>query len=77
MHSELRGRDIGEHLMKWVARYAVEKNCVRFDWTAEQGNPGALRFYDRLGAQRVEEKVYFRFSEAHLLAFAASDGPGA
>ena len=56
--------------MAWIARYAVEHDCVRFDWTAETSNPGALRFYSSLGARRVEEKIYFRFEGEDLLSFA-------
>lgn len=73
VHSGLRGRDIGERLMCWVARHAIEQDCVRLDWTAEAGNPGALRFYRRLGARRVGEKIYFRFAGDALRRF-ADDG---
>jgi hypothetical protein len=49
----------------------LERGCTRFDWTAETGNSEALTFYDRLGARRVEEKVYFRFDGEALKALAA------
>lgn len=70
VHSDCRGGKIGERLMGWVASYAVQHGCVRFDWTAESGNPGAVRFYSALGARRVDEKIYFRFEGEGLLAFA-------
>ena len=65
-----RGRGVGEAMMRQVARLAVDRGCLRFDWTAETGNPGALAFYDRLAADRVTEKVYFRFAGARLADFA-------
>lgn len=69
VHSAARGAGIGERLMRWLAIYATQHGCARFDWTAETSNPRALRFYEELGAKRVEEKVYFRFAGEDLLAF--------
>ena len=65
-----RGRRVGEAMMRQIARLAVDRGCHRFDWTAETDNPGALAFYDRLAADRVTEKVYFRFAGARLANFA-------
>jgi GNAT superfamily N-acetyltransferase len=59
--AEARGRGIGQALMGFLASLALERGCTRFDWTAETDNPRALAFYDRLGARRVDEKVYYRF----------------
>lgn len=59
--AEARGRGVGHALMESLAELARARGCVRFDWTAETDNPDALAFYDRLGAKRVPEKVYFRF----------------
>lgn len=77
VHSGHRGAGVGEQLMAWVARYAVAHDCVRFDWTAEAGNAGALRFYAALGARRVEEKIYFRFDGERLAALASGAAPPA
>ncbi len=73
VHSDCRGGRIGEQLMVWIARYAIQHDCVRFDWTAEANNPGAVRFYSALGARRVEEKIYFRFESEDLLSFSQHD----
>ena len=69
--AEARGRGVGKVLMRFLARLAVERGCVRLDWTAETDNAAALSFYDRLGARRVTEKVYYRFDGEALAAFAA------
>ena len=66
-----RGRGVGHALMSFLSRLALERGCGRFDWTAETDNPGALAFYDRLGARRIEEKVYYRFDGEGLKALAA------
>jgi ribosomal protein S18 acetylase RimI-like enzyme len=49
----------------------VERGCVRFDWSAETDNPDALAFYDRLGAKRVAEKIYYRLEGEGLQQLAA------
>jgi len=70
VHSGFRDRGAGARLMAWIARYAVQHDCIRFDWTAEAGNPGALRFYEALGARRVEDKIYYRLAGDDLVSFA-------
>lgn len=65
-----RGAGLGARFMHHLARLAVELGCQRFDWTAETDNARALQFYDNMGATRINEKVYFRFSGAELTSFA-------
>ncbi|WP_416762631.1 GNAT family N-acetyltransferase [Roseateles sp. So40a] len=33
VHSDHRGSKVGEQLMRWIARHAIEQGCVRFDWS--------------------------------------------
>lgn len=61
-----RGSGVGKRVMLYLAQMAHQLGCKRFDWTAELDNPDAISFYRALGADRVEEKVYFRFGEAAL-----------
>lgn len=65
-----RSQNIGLHLMAHLAAVAQARDCIRFDWTAETTPPRALSFYDRIGAARVPEKVYFRLEGDSLQAFA-------
>ncbi|MEM1045990.1 MAG: GNAT family N-acetyltransferase [Pseudomonadota bacterium] len=67
-----RGSGAGQHMMRALAEIAVKAGCARFDWTAETGNPRALAFYDRLMAERIDEKIYFRFAGDGLRRFAGS-----
>lgn len=69
-----RGQGVGERLMQFLAAHALAQGCVRLDWTTETGNPGAIAFYDRLGAARVAEKVYFRLDGDALAAVATGAG---
>jgi ribosomal protein S18 acetylase RimI-like enzyme len=60
VRDEARGTGAGRALLQHLARVAIERGCLRLDWTAETDNPAALAYYDRLGARRVAEKVYYR-----------------
>jgi len=71
--SGCRGRGIGKALMRFVARYAVEKSCIRFDWTVDTTNPSALAFYRSLGAKPAPDKIYFRLAASELERFASVD----
>jgi GNAT superfamily N-acetyltransferase len=68
--SDARSAGMGRAMMKWIGRYAVSRNCVRFDWTVDLSNPRAVEFYRSLGAEPVTDKLYFRLSGDTLAAFA-------
>lgn len=71
-----RSAGVGKALLRFLAQYALEKGCSRFDWTAESTNPEAVHFYDHLGIPRVPEKIYYRLSGDALQAMAGG-GPQA
>ncbi len=52
---EQRGRGIGRALLGHIAGFAVERKCARLEWSALDWNEPALRFYDGLGASRLEQ----------------------
>jgi GNAT superfamily N-acetyltransferase len=52
---ESRERGIGRALLARVAAIAVERGCPRVEWAVLDWNELALRFYDELGAKRMDE----------------------
>jgi GNAT superfamily N-acetyltransferase len=50
-----RRRGIGRALLAEIARVAVDRGYPRVEWVALDWNEPALRFYDRLGATRLDE----------------------
>jgi len=46
---------IGLAVMEHLAALALERGCARLDWCALEWNEPALRFYDQLGARRLDE----------------------
>ncbi len=50
-----RGRGIGRDLLAHIAGVALERRCVRLEWSALDWNELALGFYDELGASRLDQ----------------------
>lgn len=66
-----RGKDIGTKLVTWLAALAVERGFGRIDWTAARSNERLLRFYDELGGDRKEDRVFYRLEGESLMVLAA------
>lgn len=66
-----RGKDIGTKLVTWLAALAVERGFGRIDWTAARSNERLLRFYDELGGDRKEDRVFYRLEGERLKVLAA------
>lgn len=67
--ADMRGSGLGAAFLRHLAEHAARLGCARFDWTAENDNPGAVKFYEAFGAEIVGEKVYFRLTGDALAAF--------
>jgi GNAT superfamily N-acetyltransferase len=63
-----RGRGIGSAMLKRLAALAVERNYGRFEWSVLDWNEGAIRFYERMGAQLLPEWRICRVAGAALAA---------
>jgi GNAT superfamily N-acetyltransferase len=48
---EHRRSGIGSALIKAVAKEAVAKGCVRYEWTVLDWNQPAIEFYQKMGAE--------------------------
>ena len=55
-----RGRGYGKALLLTLARIAHERGCGRFEWMVLDWNAPSIRFYESLGAVRMEEWRLFR-----------------
>ncbi len=65
-----RSQGVGRRIMAFLARLAHERGCSRIDWVTERSTPRAMAFYDRLGAERLDERVYYRLTGNALSALA-------
>jgi GNAT superfamily N-acetyltransferase len=69
---EYRGRGVGQVLMAYLARLAVERDCGRFEWSVLDWNTPAIDFYRRLGAVGMDEWTVQRLTGDALQTLAAS-----
>lgn len=75
VRDKFRSAGVGVSLLAFLASECLARGIGRIDLTTENWNEGALRFYDRLGAARHDQKVFLRFETDALNALArqASD----
>lgn len=66
-----RGQGLGRLLMAYVAGQAMQRGCGRMEWQVLRWNAPTLEFYQRLGAEPLDEWVGCRLSGASLAAAAA------
>ena len=69
---EFRRQGIGKKLLVHLAKIAVDRGCRRFEWSALDWNEPAIRFYEELGAQKMEQYRLFRITGTALEQLAAS-----
>lgn len=55
-----RGAGIGRVLMEALYAEAERTGCSRVEWTADDDNPDAQRFYQHLGVAVNTSKVHYR-----------------
>ena len=67
-----RDKGVGRALVGFLAGQCLAKGIGRIDLTTEDWNEGALRLYERLGAERHGQKVFLRLPKAALGKIAGS-----
>lgn len=55
-----RHSGVGRRLMAALFDVAAQRGCSRVEWTTDQGNTAAQRFYAELGAAVLPTKVFYR-----------------
>jgi GNAT superfamily N-acetyltransferase len=61
-----RGHGLGRALMAHLADVAMNHGCGRFEWIVLDWNEAAMRFYERLGATRLDNWRICRIDETQL-----------
>lgn len=67
---EYRRQGIGQALLAYLSKLALEQGCGRLEWSVLDWNTPALDFYRQLGAELKPEWQLCRVSGAALEAFA-------
>ena len=71
---EQRGRGYGKALFLHVAGIAHARGCGRFEWMVLDWNEPSIRFYESLGAKRMDDWRLFRITGDALAALAREAG---
>jgi len=61
-----RGKGVGTLLIDGLRIAATERGCSRVEWTADDDNPGAVRFYEALGYPPEPSKIFYRLEGDYL-----------
>ena len=66
-----RGEGIGFALFQRLAQIAEERGCRRIDWAVLDWNDEAIEFYEKLGAEPLDDWTTMRLDEDGIEAVAA------
>lgn len=66
-----RGLGVGRQLFAFLAQRAVERNCARMEWSVLNWNESAIRFYEKLSAEPVQDWTVFRLTREQLSKLAS------
>lgn len=75
VQADRRRQGVGRALLLELARIAVSRGCGRLEWAALNWNEPAIRFYEKIGAVKLDEWTTFRLVGEPLQRFAG--GPPA
>jgi GNAT superfamily N-acetyltransferase len=70
VRAQFRSAGLGLGLLRFLAGHCIAHGIGRIDLTTEDWNEGALRFYDRLGAERHGQKIFLRLTPGTLAGLA-------
>jgi GNAT superfamily N-acetyltransferase len=69
---DVRRRGVGRALLHQLARTAIERGCGRLEWAALDWNDPAIRFYENIGAVKLDDWTTFRLTGNPLAEFAGA-----
>ena len=74
---EFRSKGVGNALFRACAKEAVRQGCRRMEWSVLKWNRGAILYYEKLGAKRLEELLYYRLTADRLNQLSSKRSRGA
>ncbi|TQV86657.1 GNAT family N-acetyltransferase [Aliikangiella coralliicola] len=63
---EFRSKGYGKELMNYLTRLAKSRGYARFEWWCMKSNHNAIRFYESLGANNLEDLCIFRMDKSTI-----------
>lgn len=62
-----QGKGFGKQVLVHLSKLASENHCARFEWWVLKKNLSAIKFYEKFGAQELEELSIFRLESSSIL----------
>ena len=59
---DYRGHGLVKLLLSTLAAITSERRCGRLDWSVLKWNEPAIRFYESIGARRLDDWVGYRLT---------------
>jgi GNAT superfamily N-acetyltransferase len=72
VQSKLRGKGIGQIILAYLAKLAVERKCGRLEWWCLDWNQSSIMFYKRMGAKAMTDWTVYRVCDRELQELAQS-----
>lgn len=66
---EYRRKGIGQKLFNLTMKIANDNNCGRVEWNTFKWNSAAQSFYEKNGAKKLDNIIYFRMDEEKINNF--------
>lgn len=66
IREDYRGRNLGETMLREIARIAKQRGCERIDFMVLTNNTPAVNFYLKHGAERNDDERHFKFARQAL-----------
>lgn len=63
---EMRGKGIGEILLSFLAKLAIDRKCGRLEWWCLDWNEPSVKFYKQLGAVPMDDWTVYRVYDEAL-----------
>ncbi len=70
---QVRGMGIGKKLLSFLAKVAIERECGRLEWWVLDWNKSAIEFYNRIGANPMDEWTVFRVTGENLISLGSGN----
>ena len=62
----MRGKGYGKQALAYLAKTAIVKECVRFEWSCLRWNKPSIAIYEKMKATQMREWIKFRLDGKEL-----------
>lgn len=64
----MRGKGLGNIMMQFLSKHALDRGCEMLEWACLDWNTPAIEFYQKLGSDCIDDMHIYRLSPGDLAA---------